>query len=185
MNFVKITRKSFPPLSLSCRGVTDAMPGACNIDKSGNSQDNLIVKCLGSHTNIVEFNQSKVCGEKSSTSGISLWFTYLLSNKKPRYLNSIAGIWCIVLITFIISFLLTLYCLFWSSHPFTKLPLRHFFLRVLSAFSLFLQSHFFSGSLLSPLRLVHMLHQEKKMYIEVHTINWKFVKLIVRSSLNA
>jgi len=58
MNFV--TRKSFPPLSLSCRRVTDAMPGACNIDKSGNFWDNLIVKCLDSRMNIVEFNQSKV-----------------------------------------------------------------------------------------------------------------------------
>lgn len=73
MNFMKRLRKSFSLLFLSCRGVTDvdAIPGMCNIDKSGNSRDNLTVKCLGSHVNITEFNQGKACGEKSSTSGIS------------------------------------------------------------------------------------------------------------------
>jgi len=42
MNFVKKTSKTFSPLSLPCRGVTnvDAMPEACNIDKSRNSRNN-------------------------------------------------------------------------------------------------------------------------------------------------
>lgn len=85
MNFVKRSRKSFSHLSFPCRGVTDvdAVPRACHIDKSEKLSRQL-VKCLGSRTNIAEFNQGKVCGEKLSTSGISPWFTYLLSNKKPR-----------------------------------------------------------------------------------------------------
>lgn len=162
IHFLWILRGERAKVFLLFRGVADVdtMPGACNVDKSRNSRDMLIVKCLGSRANIAKFNQGKMCGEKSSTSGISLWFTYLLSNKKPRYpfpglhsrymMHSVNNV-CHPFLTHPIFSLLILA----TVHQASSAPL----------FSPFLRSRFFPGNLHSRLRLVHMLRWEKYVHI--------------------